>query len=218
MSYGLRTENSSGHVQIDSEYRSYELVAEGLQQTGKMLLNDVALQPPSGYDFDNCLVFVRPVNNNQVIGISSTTKTVMYLGGSVNGVSSNIPYEYRMYGEIYSDRVSDDLYGLEVFDASSKLVFDNRVGILRLSSYITTPHTHASPPMVLEGPGENGWVCINGTGNVTGYTYVSSYNYRMQVAGFVRINGVMHLSNITKVITGTGPSREPLIVVLIARD
>jgi hypothetical protein len=124
MSYGLEVQNSTGDLVIDAAFRNFEIIAEGTgTHVGSGLLAYVDItfpataQPP--------LVFVRSTG----YGLGCAT---LLRDGSGNYTTARLysealfnTFSFDWFVAAPADGLSGEAWGLQVFDASAKKVFDS---------------------------------------------------------------------------------------------
>lgn len=135
MSFGLEVQNSTGDLVIDADFRNFEIIAEGTSTHPGSGLNsyvDIAFpataNPP--------LVFVRSTGYG--LGCASLLRD-----GSGNYTSARLyseaPYNafsFDWFVAAPADAVSSDDWGLQVFDASAKKVFDSGVRYIQFQDVV----------------------------------------------------------------------------------
>jgi hypothetical protein len=193
MTWGLQITNTSGEVQIDSAFRNFQIVQEGstvVQGNGLSYTFTVNFLPVPYPP----LFFYRanPASNGAIDGVSSLT---MGRDGSGNYTSIRLrPSDvYGMNGSWVmdwfiaapSDTLSGDAWGIQVFDASQKKVFDSGAKYLNIIDVVTIPPLSASfwvntNGILTHAEAVNGYYCVNGVRNFRDLgTFFEIYSVRL---------------------------------------
>ena len=156
--YGLKIKNSDGDIQIDSIFRNYVLEKSGsLDIEG---LHSISIEnnpnPP--------IAMVRPTGGiDRACGVfdisysSPNYTAVRFIGGKKNyPYSGTCPFDYKIY--TLPENKSAETYGLRVYDAGAKLVYDSGFipfKILEVGSAtidVTYNHPNHSNPFYIFSP------------------------------------------------------------------
>ena len=193
MSWGLQISNSSNQVQIDSDFRNFQIHQEGtttVQGTGlsyTFTVNFAAQANPP-------LFFYRanPTAGGYINGVSSLT---MGRDGSNNYTSIRLrPNDlfgtqgsWTMDWFIASpvDAASGDAWGLQVFDANQKKVFDSGARYIRIGAVVAVPALTAT--YLLNNADVNGEVTFTHSSVSTGFYCVNGVRSFRQDGVFYEI-------------------------------
>jgi hypothetical protein len=184
MSYGLKSKNDNGYIQIDGVYRNLSLEES---QSSKSVVNGATYTDYfTSFNITNStlvpLILFQP-NTDYFSCVDSYTKS-----GS-NWVSFKMVTErrrttsinYKVYRQ--NPAKSGDAYGMRVYDGSANLVFDNGLSYFKIASvhsvnisgapnsnpptnYVDITHDAVNPYYILSPQGF--WVLTSGGGSQKG--------------------------------------------------
>lgn len=122
--FGLFGKNDINQVQIDQNFSNYVFVGGA---------NNVAVNVnqtlPSGYNFQNSLVFARPSGSGYVSLFQITSSNTFNFGQGNN-------YDWVCYAPASSQPVPSSGYGMSVYNQSGQLVFDTNYRYLKYAGKI----------------------------------------------------------------------------------
>jgi len=129
MTYGLLLNKNDGSVLIDQDFSCYFMLQQGVA-TANTTVN-FANQP------NGCIIAVRGIPDTCVISLKAQTTNSFVAGGYVASTDfrtlNNFSFEYRIYA-LAVDNPPALSYGLQVFDAHGRTVFDSMRTYLRIDS------------------------------------------------------------------------------------
>ena len=204
MTFGLIVSGEEGRVQIDSTYKNYSLIEEGIA-TASAGSTTPTLKPPEGYSFQDCLIFVRLLADGDSLTMYNLLPTAAIIRGYVNRYSTSISYGYRIYAPVEPDTTSND-FGMQVWSDGGQLVYDSRRETLAIDHFETVNISVGFSPLALSAAGQTAWVCISPMNIIIGYRREDTNYGKQYIAyqpGFSRTGGVLQLvSHRREIYTG----------------
>jgi len=187
MSFGFRTVNDFGTVQIDADYSNYALL-----QTSTVTLSynaTTAVTFPA--QSEPPLIVISGIPNGYGVALSSEISSTSFLlrhyysidpnnsqafiTDSNGGVLPTITCTCKLYTRASSLAQSAQTHGMRVFKGDGSLVFDSGLEYVRISSYIVAINVEGSnitafPTNITVAP--NSGVVINNTYNWIGFATI----------------------------------------------
>ena len=137
MSHGLIAKNSSGSVQIDSEYENLVLLKSGsVTNTYTQSSGCGQRQAFVSWDFNanpEAILCARPKGSDQLWAIYPQVNLGRF---TINFRGSYSSIDYAVYGKQQTPARGPGNWGLEVFDGNGSTVFDSRYSYLRVLGYV----------------------------------------------------------------------------------
>jgi hypothetical protein len=134
--YGLKILNTDGEIQIDGSFVNYNLRQSANNQniggtTTEILHNFTTATPYPP------VILIKPLQNLGICLTSLEYSSPNYTGFRIGG-AANATYSYRVFYPA-GNKSSED-YGLRVYNADEKLVFDSGYAPFRIIDVISATH------------------------------------------------------------------------------